>query len=261
MVLLDMRTFIHSSRPVQVRQDDYAVSAEFYDVLQAEQDAVRVRRLYGRAVESSRLGVLDVGAGTGRVTLMSLLASQVDVHAIEPAHAMRTPLMTRLASLSAELRARVTVHPTTLGEARLREVADLAICHNMIACLSPSARHVLWPALAEALVPGGSLLLQLPPSGLFPGEVTERRFPEQQVGRHEYGGRMVLSAEGERIRTRFDYWVRESGLLLREHTETFWMWPSSRTAMIKDLEDHGFVPQPAWEDPTVLAMTLGPHPK
>jgi hypothetical protein len=79
---------------------------------------------------------------------MSLLASQVDVHAIEPAHAMRTPLMTRLASLPAELRARVTVHPTTLGEAGLRRVADLAICHTMIACLSPSARHVLWPALA-----------------------------------------------------------------------------------------------------------------
>jgi hypothetical protein len=72
---------------------------------------------------------------------------------------------------------------------------------------------------------------------------------------------MVLSAEGDRIRTRFDYWVRESGLMLREHTETFWMWPASRTEMTKDLEDHGIVPQPACEDPGVLAMTLGPHPQ
>ncbi|SHI74676.1 hypothetical protein SAMN05444521_8422 [Streptomyces sp. 3214.6] len=72
---------------------------------------------------------------------------------------------------------------------------------------------------------------------------------------------MVLSAEGDRIRTRFDYWVRENGLLLREHTETFWMWPTSRTEMIKDLEAHGFVPQPTWEDPAVLAMTLGPRPQ
>ncbi len=35
---------------------------------------------------------------------------------------------------------------------------------------------------------------------------------------------MVLSAEAGRIRTRFDYWVRDGTGVLREHTETFWMW-------------------------------------
>lgn len=97
--------------PGREEPDAYAISAEFYDVLQGERDAARVRRFYGRDVGSARVGVLDVGAGTGRVTVMSLMESQVPVHAVEPAHSMRCPLMTRLAALPAELRMRVTVHP------------------------------------------------------------------------------------------------------------------------------------------------------
>ncbi|MEV1082448.1 class I SAM-dependent methyltransferase [Streptomyces sp. NPDC050211] len=238
-----------------MQRDDYAVSAEFYDVLQAQQDAIRVHHLYGRHVANARLGVLDVGAGTGRVTLMSLLESRVGVHAVEPARAMRTPLMTRLASLPTELRERVTVHPQTLEEAELRDVADVAVCHNTIGCLAPAARRALWPALAQALVPGGSLLLQLPPTHL-PDKETERVFPDQRVGQHEYGGRMVMSADGSRLRTRCDYWVRGAEGVLREHTETFWMWPASRAAMISDLAQHGFALLPGRDDPAVLAMAL-----
>ncbi|MCX4706409.1 hypothetical protein [Streptomyces sp. NBC_01373] len=102
-----------------MQPDDYAVSAEFYDVLQARQDEIRVHHLYGRDAGRARLGVLDIGAGTGRVTMMSLMESRVGVHAVEPARAMPAPLMTRLASLPTELRERVTVHPQTLEEAAL----------------------------------------------------------------------------------------------------------------------------------------------
>ncbi|MFF7160757.1 class I SAM-dependent methyltransferase [Streptomyces sp. NPDC008086] len=256
-----MRTPSVISRPSAVRaptDDDYAVSAEFYDVLQAQQDAIRVHRLYGRDVASARHGVLDVGAGTGRVTLMSLLESRVAVYAVEPARAMRTPLMSRLAALSPELRERITVHPRRLEEARLCAVADVAVCHNTVACLAPAARRALWPALARALVPGGRLLLQLPPARP-PDEETVRVFPDQRVGEHTYGGRMVMSAAGSRIRTRFDYRVRGAEGVLREHTETFWMWPAPRAEMVRDLAEHGFVPLPGRDEPTVLTLHLRPR--
>ncbi|MFE9622885.1 class I SAM-dependent methyltransferase [Streptomyces sp. NPDC006527] len=233
----------------------YAVTAEFYDILQADQDEKRVRHLYGREVAKARLGVLDIGAGTGRVTLMSLAESQVDVHAVEPARAMRTSLLTRLAALPAQQRERVTVHPHALDEAALSAVADVAVCHNTVACLPPAAREVLWPAIGAALVPGGSLFLQLPPA-LLPARDVVRLLPEKRVGEHLYGGRMTMTATGYRIRTRVDYWVRSAKGVLREHTETFWMWPASRARITGDLERHGFVPLPGHDAPGLLAVTL-----
>ncbi|MFJ4833713.1 class I SAM-dependent methyltransferase [Streptomyces sp. NPDC088747] len=203
----------------------------------------------------ARLGVVDVGAGTGRVTLMSLARSEVGVHAVEPARAMRAALMTRLAALPATQRARVSVHPYSLGEAALHNVADLVVCHNTVACLSPSARLALWASVNDALVPGGRLLFQLPPAQLPSGE-RHRDFPVQRIGRHEYGGRMVMSAAGPRIRTRVDYWVRGTHGLLRQHTETFWMWPATRSDLVADLERYGLTVSSARQDPAVLAMTL-----
>jgi SAM-dependent methyltransferase len=237
----------------QEPQDAYAISAEFYDVLQAERDSVRVRQLYRDDVRQARLGVLDVGSGTGRVTLMSLRESGVPVHAVEPARAMRSLLMTGLASLPAALRTRVTVHAQPLHEAGLHEVADVAVCHNVIACLPPATRRALWQAVADALVVGGTLLLQLPPARL-PLRETAHDLPTQRMGRHEYGGRMVTSPEVNRIRTRFDYWVRGEHGVLREHHETFWMWPASRATVVAELARAGFVALPERSDPAVLAV-------
>ncbi|MFJ8024755.1 methyltransferase [Streptomyces sp. NPDC096311] len=250
-----MHTFISRAPDPAPALNEYAVSAEFYDVLQAQQDELRVHHLYGDAVRGARLGVLDVGAGTGRVTWMSLRESRVGVHAVEPARAMRTSLMTHLASLPAESRTRVTVHPHPLDRAGLYDVADVAVCHNTVACLTPAVRRALWPSLAHALVPGGTLLLQLPPTRL-PGKDVVRHFPAQRVGRHEYRGRMVMSADGARIRARFDYWVRAGRRVLREHTETFWMWPASRAEVIGELRAHGFKPLPDPTDESVLALAL-----
>ncbi|MFD6193478.1 class I SAM-dependent methyltransferase [Streptomyces sp. NPDC060275] len=252
-----MHSVIPGAPAVGPPQDDYAVTAEFYDVLQAEQDTARVRHLYRRDVAGAHVGVLDIGAGTGRVTEMSLRESLAGVHAVEPSRAMRAPLMTRLAALPRALRERVTVHPYTLEEAGLREVADVAVCHNTVACLAPEARRALWPALAGALVPGGSLVLQLPPRRLPDTDVV-RLFAPQRIGEHAYGGHMVMAAVGGRVRTRCHYWVRGSQGLLREHTETFWMWPATRAELLGDLAGHGFVPLPSRADPGVLALSLGP---
>ncbi|WP_234439824.1 class I SAM-dependent methyltransferase [Streptomyces bicolor] len=235
--------------------DACEISAELYDSLQADQDRARVRRFYGRDVRLARRGVLDVGAGTGRVTLVSLAQSRAPVHAVEPSRSMRSLLMTRLAALPVDVRARVTVHPRRLDEAVLHEVADVAVCHNTVACLRPAARRALWPPGADALVPGGVFLVQLPPDRMPRDEVTYL-LPAQKVGRHEYAVRMVMPAAADRIRTRFDYWVRGGSGVLREYTETFWMWPASRAEVIGELLGSGFLPRPGRDDPAVPAVRL-----
>ncbi|MCO6008016.1 methyltransferase [Actinoallomurus purpureus] len=228
------------------------MSAEFYDILQAERDRDRVHRLYSADVRTARAGVLDIGAGTGTVTAMSLVESGAAVHAVEPTRAMRTALMTRLADMPADLRMRVTVHARALHDSGLRAVADVAICHNVIGCLQPTRRRTLWPAVAKALLPGGVLVLQLPPASL-PTTAVSTDLPIVRVGEHEYGGRMVTSADGERIRAHFDYWVRGRAGRLRERAETFWMWPLSRAELVEEMSEHGFAALPDRGDDVTLA--------
>ncbi len=151
-------------------QGAYQISAASYDILQAERDRARVRRRYAGDVKQARVGVLDVGAGIGRVTLTSLTESQVPVGAVEPTHAMRSPLMSRLAS----------------NKTGLRKVACVAICHNTVVCHPPTARRALWPVVAVP-VPGGTLLRQLSLTRL-PLRDTAYDLPIQRVGEHEYGG-------------------------------------------------------------------------
>ncbi|MET7889789.1 hypothetical protein [Streptomyces mirabilis] len=45
--------------------------------------------------------------------------------------------------------------------------------------------------------------------------------------------------------------------VLREHSETFWMWPASRTKVIAEWAEYGFATLPAQADPAVLAVRLG----
>ncbi|MEU9317253.1 class I SAM-dependent methyltransferase [Streptomyces sp. NPDC048295] len=254
-----MHTVISKPSGIRRESDSYAVTAEFYDILQADADEARVRRLYGREVATARRGVLDIGAGTGRVTMLALTDSRADVHAVEPARAMRTSLLTRLSSLPAEQRGRVTVHPHSLDEAALHAVADVAVCHNVVGCLPPSARERLWPAIGAALTPGGSLFVQLPPARP-PVRALVRLLTDQRVGAHTYGGRLTMSAAGYRILARADYWVRGGEDVLREHTETFWMWPATRSRLIGELAPHGFAPLPGYEESELLAVTLRHRP-
>ncbi|MEH0580656.1 hypothetical protein QBA54_40940 [Streptomyces sp. B21-108] len=130
----------------------------------------------------------------------------------------------------------------------------MAVCHNTVACLHPTSRRALWPAVAETLVPTGVLLVQLPPARL-PRHRTTHVLPTRTVGRHEYGDRWT-SADADRIRARFDYWVRGDGRVPRRHDETFWMWPT-RAQMTAELEEEeGFVALPQRPDPSVLAVRL-----
>jgi methyltransferase (TIGR00027 family) len=101
--------------------------------------------------------VLEIGAGTGRVTA-GLLRAGLNVTAVEPSSAMRRRLERRVASF--EPRARIFDDATRAGEARF-DSAILAL--GVLACLPTlDAQLALLRQVRSRLRPGGLLALDVP---------------------------------------------------------------------------------------------------
>ncbi|MGY0020353.1 class I SAM-dependent methyltransferase [Streptomyces sp. YJ-C3] len=203
--------------------DDYSDTAEFYDILQADQDRRRAARLYGARLERAEV-VVDAGAGSGLLTVLALESTSATVHAVEPAAPMRALLMTRLAGLRADQRARVTVHPWTLDACALSARADLVVCNNVVPTLPPGQRHALWRGLGRALAPGGHAVLDTPPTEPPLREQVER-LPRVRVGEDVFGATMTTRAEERLISVSFTYTVERDGRVIREHRDTFPLYP------------------------------------
>ncbi|MFD9791459.1 class I SAM-dependent methyltransferase [Streptomyces sp. NPDC059070] len=217
----------------------YAVSAEFYDLLQAETDRRVAERRFAEAAVRARRAILDVGAGTGIVTEVLLEASGVPVHTVEPAPAMRAALASRLARLGADRRARVALHPEPLEAAGLSEVADLAVASNVIACLDPAARRAVWKAVAAALVPGGLLLFDPPPDHLPDGPGPAIRLGPVRVGPDQYSAHVTRRPHQGALRAVFAYRVERDGEVVREELETFDLWPAPAALLSRELRSVG----------------------
>lgn len=219
----------------------YAVSAEFYDILQSEHDRRQAERWFSSAAGSARIGILDVGAGTGVITEMLLDRSAAPIHAIEPNPAMRVALMTRVAGLSADRRARVSVYADTLDACHLEEIADLAICANMAGTLEPADRRALWRAVAAALTPDGVVLLDTPVATV-PKSPHEESLPPVRVGPDIYTARCRSEADRGLLRLTYTYRVERDGRLVREEQETFTIWPATRMQLQAELCEAGLEP-------------------
>ncbi|WP_155375774.1 class I SAM-dependent methyltransferase [Catellatospora vulcania] len=196
----------------------YAVTAEFYDLLQAAEQLAVSGRLLDRWLGSPEVGVLDVGAGTGLAVSLLARRCAVPVHAVEPAASMRAVLLSRIAGQS-EVLPRVRVHARNVQDLGLVGVADFAWCLNTMAGLDVSDRAAALRALATALVPGGRLVVQRPPAHAADGR---RDLPSWQLGGDLYSGEVVTTPVGaDRVRWRFSYRVSREGALVREETEVF----------------------------------------
>lgn len=222
-----------------VAAQPYAVTAEFYDILQAESDRRLADRRFASAASAARVGIVDVGAGTGIVTEVLLAGSAAPVHAVEPSAPMRVALLTRLAGLGADVRARVTVHPGTLQDAGLDRVADLVVCANVAGVVEPSERRALWRAAAEALVPGGLLLVDPPPAGV-PDAPTLRELPRVRVGPDSYSAQVCTRPDRGLLSVTYTYRVEHDGETVRVETEEFTMWPATADAVYDELRQAGF---------------------
>ncbi|MCX4631978.1 MULTISPECIES: class I SAM-dependent methyltransferase [unclassified Streptomyces] len=220
------------------RGQAYAVSAEFYDLLHARSYHRHALALAGPAA-AARVGIVEVGAGTGLVTDVLIGASCVPVHAVEPAAAMRAVLLSRLhPPAGGSVGDRVTVHSCSAVELSLSGQADLAVCLRMASCLPPDERRALWRTLADLLVPGGLLFLDRPPARL-PARPTRRSLGEVQLGLDTYRGQVTARAEGDRIRCDYAYLVCRQGRVLRRAQESFLLWPLTRQALGAELADAG----------------------
>lgn len=200
------------------REPEYAVSAEFYDLLQADGDRRAALRRFAGPARDARLAIVDAGAGTGIVTEVLVGAAAVPVHAVEPSAAMRAGLLARLARLGADERARTTVHAATVAACGLREVADLAVAANLVAVLEPADRRAAFRALARALVPGGVLLFDAPPPAVPEREETWRLGPVR-LGADSYCAQVTSTPDRGIVRLCFAYRVERDGVLLREARE------------------------------------------
>ncbi|NYI06394.1 class I SAM-dependent methyltransferase [Allostreptomyces psammosilenae] len=216
----------------------YGVTAEFYDLFHSRAYTDRARRYLAHAASGARRGILEVGAGTGLVTVVLGGAAAVPVHAVEPALPMRTVLLSRLATADPGLRERVVVHATTLQVAGLEAVADLAVCVNVAACLPPVQRRALWRAVAAGLLPGGWLLVD--PFPRRPEVEVVRTLPAVRLGSDVYTCRTrTTPGPGDRMDMEFTYRVVRAGARLREERESFPMWSLGREQLLAELAEAG----------------------
>jgi SAM-dependent methyltransferase len=230
----------------------YEATAEFYDLLQGPAFLERTTALIDRRAGSPRLGILDVGAGTGLATAEFARRFRIDVHAVEPAVSMRWIMLSRLAG-HADLLAHVRVHDQPVQHLGLAGAVDLAWCMNMLGTLDRPQRREALAATREALVPGGILLVQRPPSE--PSASTD--LGSWDLGGDQYAGQMTCRqiADGV-VEWCFTYRVSRDGVCIREISEAFAGFLVTEAQFVRELEQAALTPSEIDHDDVITATAV-----
>jgi SAM-dependent methyltransferase len=104
-----------------------------------------------------RRSILEIGAGTGLITMSLADWTPAEIFALEPSAGMRGVLLSRLSSRP-ELLSRVTVLSCDALSVRLDEPAEAVVMINVMYALEPDYRRQLWPVLAASLRTAGLLV-------------------------------------------------------------------------------------------------------
>ncbi|WP_277212243.1 class I SAM-dependent methyltransferase [Isoptericola croceus] len=141
----------------------YDQIAEFYDLVAARQSRSTGPALADvlRGLPVSQAPLVEIGAGTGRVTrTIAAALADVDIIAVEPSPSMRAVLTSRVWA-DPTLRARVTVSSGWAPDLDLPDSILGAVVFGVAGHLEEPQRTELWRRLAERLVPGGCLVVEL----------------------------------------------------------------------------------------------------
>jgi SAM-dependent methyltransferase len=140
---------------------------------------------------------------------------------------MRAVLLSRLAGRP-DVLSRVHVHTSRVEDLKLIDAADFVLCLNTMGTLGAPARAGALESLHRALVPGGRMVVEAPPSVL---PTRAHRLPSWNLGDEVYGGSVIAvspattgptrSAGDQTFTWRFEYQVTNGDELVRSEHESF----------------------------------------
>ncbi|MER6944954.1 class I SAM-dependent methyltransferase [Nonomuraea sp. NPDC000554] len=220
--------------------DQYSVAVPFYDLWHEDGHVPEIRRLLPPLLSGVRRSVMEIGAGTGLITELIAWETPAEIYAVEPSLGMRSVLVSRLAERPGLL-SRVTVLPCSALDVDVDEPVEAVVMISVLYGLRPEDRQALWPVLARQLEPGGLLVFNWRPwTPPAPGPLEV--MGSYQVGRHLYEIQgQALAVEGEMVRYRFLYQVKQHGVVISEDEVISESHRPGRRALDTELDAAGFV--------------------
>lgn len=200
--------------------DDYAVTAEFYDLwARGHWKALSpsLRAALGSDIDCRAGPMVDLGAGSGWGTLaIADAVPGATIIAVEPSRAMRTVLFSRLMDRP-EVCERVTVVESRLQSLDWPERISGFVAMGMLGHLTSIERRELWRQLADRLAPRAPAIIQLQ-SPDRPVKVPLVRHSVVEVGDRSYEGWCTATPVGRRaLRWTLRCTVRQEDRVIDEH--------------------------------------------
>jgi SAM-dependent methyltransferase len=193
------------------------ISVPFYDLCHEGRVVPGIRANLQSLLAGARRSILEIGAGTGLITVSLADLTPGEIFALEPSADMRAVLLSRLSSRP-ELLSRVTVLPCDALSVRLDEPAEAIVMINVLQALEPDYRRRLWPVLAASLEPAGLLVFTWHDGG---PPAPRQRLESHQVGRHTYTVLSeILESDEEGHRVRYVYRITEGDKVISEEELT-----------------------------------------
>jgi SAM-dependent methyltransferase len=227
-------------------------SIPFYNLCHERRVVPGIRASLAPLLAGVGRSILEIGAGTGLITVALADLTLAEIFALEPSADMRAVLLSRLSSRQ-ELLPRVTVLPCDAMSVRLDEPAEAVVMINVMSELEPDYRKRLWPVLAASLETAGLLVFTW---GDGAPPIRRQRVESHQVGRHTYTVvSEILDSDGEAYRARYLYRITDGSKVISEEEITGNFYKPVWNVLQRELTGAGFTQAEGAEG--LLAWRLG----
>ncbi|UCM87038.1 class I SAM-dependent methyltransferase [Streptomyces marincola] len=203
--------------------DYYSASAEFYELVAARHVRTSAGPLITAlsGVDASHGPVVEIGAGTGRITAVIAGALPgVPIIAAEPSTPMRAMLTSRVFG-DPDLRDRVTVVAEPAQRLRLPPRIGAVVIFGVVGHLTGAERRALWRELRERLPEGGPIVVELMGVGAA-RRIPPFRMLRETIGEQSYEWWTQADPVGGAVmRWRTSWKVFRDGELVRSTSDSY----------------------------------------